>query len=391
MLSLLQKQFMAKVKLSDREIEELYRKGSYNLTQEKNDFLLPQIQDFVREKRWMNLNPEYQRRMIWDVNRKSLFIESLLMNIPIPPVFLFEWDYSIYEVMDGQQRLSTIIAFYEYLFRLKGLEKWSVLNGRTYSECPPLIRRGLDRRRISATVVLAESVFEKNDQESMHQLVFERLNTGGMKLNPQELRNCLFSGSFNDLILELAGNKLFNDTWGIPRYEDNIIDGEVNAKLSSNTYYKRMVDCEIVLRFFAFRQKKYVRGSIKKILDNCMIRNRNAVESEIDSLRQRFISRLHGAYEIFGTDTFIIKDNNGKPKRSLPMFDAVMVAVDQNYDSLDQLVLHRESIKDLLKERIKDQEYFELLTGKVGTAKSIIERAEAVSEIFKTSLTEGNV
>jgi hypothetical protein len=75
-------------KLSPKQIEDLYDSGQNRLTQERNDFLLPQILDFVREKRWMNLRPEYQRRLVWDRKKKSLFIESLLMNIPVPAVFL---------------------------------------------------------------------------------------------------------------------------------------------------------------------------------------------------------------------------------------------------------------------------------------------------------------
>jgi hypothetical protein len=120
---------MAKSKLTDREIEERYQSGTLRLSQEKNDFLLPQVLEFINTKKWINLHPEYQRRSVWDRGKRSLFIESLLMNIPIPPVFLLEWEYSRYEVMDGQQRLNTIVEFYENRFKLSGLEKWPELNG----------------------------------------------------------------------------------------------------------------------------------------------------------------------------------------------------------------------------------------------------------------------
>ncbi len=86
-----------------------------------------------------------------------MFIESLLLNVPVPPVFLFERESNWYEVMDGQQRLNAIVEFYENRFPLSGLEKWTALHGRTYADCPPTIQRGLDRRRISAVVLMAES------------------------------------------------------------------------------------------------------------------------------------------------------------------------------------------------------------------------------------------
>jgi hypothetical protein len=69
--------------LSDQEIEQVYQSGDLRLTQERNDFLLPQIIDFVQQRRWINLRPEYQRRLVWDKKKKSRFIESLLMNVPL--------------------------------------------------------------------------------------------------------------------------------------------------------------------------------------------------------------------------------------------------------------------------------------------------------------------
>ena len=96
-------------KLSNRELEDLYDSGDQKILQERSDFLLPQIIDFVITKRWVNLRPEYQRRLVWDKTKKSRLIESLIMNVPVPPVFLYEHDLSRYEVMDGQQRMNTLV------------------------------------------------------------------------------------------------------------------------------------------------------------------------------------------------------------------------------------------------------------------------------------------
>src|SRR5258708_11268666 len=128
------------------QLEKKFADTAFRLNQERNDFFLPQVRDFVREKKWMNLRPEYQRRQVWDDERRSLFIESLLLNVPVPPVFLYEWDLSRYEVMDGQQRLNSIVDFYDNLYPLKGLEKWAELNGSRYGELPQTLQRGLDRR-----------------------------------------------------------------------------------------------------------------------------------------------------------------------------------------------------------------------------------------------------
>ena len=117
------------------------------------------------------------------------FPGALLLNVPVPPVFLYEWDLSRYEVMDGQQRLNSVVDFYENGFALTGLEKWKELNGFRYKELPETLQRGLDRRRLSATVLLVGGASAVPQYQSdIRKLVFERLNTGGLHLKPQELR-----------------------------------------------------------------------------------------------------------------------------------------------------------------------------------------------------------
>lgn len=106
-----------------KQIELQYDNGERQLIQDRLDFLLPSVCEFVRARKWLNLHPEYQRRLVWDDRKKSRFIESFIMNVPIPPVFLFEQDLNRYEVMDGQQRLNAVLEFYENRFSLKGLEE----------------------------------------------------------------------------------------------------------------------------------------------------------------------------------------------------------------------------------------------------------------------------
>ena len=376
---------MAKAKLTDREIEEKYESGSFKLTQERNDFLLPQITDFVKNKKWVNIHPEYQRRLVWDKNKKSLFIESLIMNIPIPPIFLYEWEYSRYEVMDGQQRLSTIMDFYDNRFKLSGLEQWPDLNGRSYAELPPILQKSLDRRRISATVLLVESSAFEKSQNELRKFVFERLNTGGQKLNNQELRNCIYSGLFNNMLVELAGLPLFNDMWNMPRYEDNIRGGQINKELADHNLFKRMIDCEIVLRFFAFRSKPHVKGSFHSILDKCMERERDVPQTTIDEYKTIFTNTLNACNEIFQEIAFKIPEE-GSMKLSQPIYDAEMIAVDRLISSKDRLIEQRVQIKAALTERLRDQTVFDLVVGKPGTATAIKERSEYITEFLQTFL-----
>jgi hypothetical protein len=374
-----------RIRPSASQIERIYDSGENRVTQERNDFLLPQILDFVRAKQWMNLRPEYQRRLVWDRKKKSLFIESLLMNIPVPPVFLYEIDLNRYEVMDGQQRLNAILEFYENTLILTGLDSWRVLNGLTYSQCPPRIRSGLDRRRISANVLLAENITSRESADFLRRTVFERLNTGGQHLNPQELRNSLYSGPLNDLLIELAGNRRFDTIWEIPPYEDNYrpAEGFIGQALAENKTFKRMTDCEIVLRFFAFRVSSQLKGSVRSILDRYMRENRDLAIEQIADLRQTFQQALAVANEIFGSHTFRIPDARGRWRLSQPMFDAVMVGIDNLIGNRAKLIKNRVKIERALTQKLKKPKTYEIIVGRPNTANAIRQRISIVTHLLR--------
>jgi Protein of unknown function DUF262 len=375
---------MAKKKPTASEIEKMYDSGENRVTQERNDFLLPQILDFVREKKWMNIRPEYQRRLVWDRRKKSLFIESLLMNIPVPPVFLYENDLNRYEVMDGQQRLNAILEFYDNTLVLTGLTSWNVLNGLTYAQCPPRIKSGLDRRRISANVLLADSVSSEGGGR-LRRTVFERLNTGGQQLNAQELRNSLYSGSFNELLIELAGDTLFDQIWEIPPYEDHYrpTEGYISSTLTENKFFRRMTDCEIVLRFFGFRNISAIKGSVRSILDNCMAANRDAEEDKLQEWRAAFHNALETSHAIFGQRTFQVRDDKGRWNRSIPLFDAVMVGVDSLIAKRQRLVKNKKNIADDLARTLARKSTYEIIVGKPNTGKAIKKRISIVTRLLR--------
>ena len=101
------------------------------------------------------------------------------MNVPVPPVFLYERDLARFEVMDGRQRLTAIREFYDDELQLKGLQYWPKLNGRTYSQLPSKVRDGIDRRYISSIILLKETASSEEQAAQLKKMVFERLNSGG--------------------------------------------------------------------------------------------------------------------------------------------------------------------------------------------------------------------
>lgn len=377
---------MATAKRTNREIEERYELDDREISQERSDFLLPQILDFITKNQWMNLQPEYQRRQVWDKAKQSRFVESILMNLPIPPIFLFESEYNRYEVMDGQQRLSSILAFYQNRLKLTGLEHWKELHGKQYSDLPPKLQRGLDRRRISAVVLQTPAASTRTTE--LRRIVFERLNTGGQRLNAQELRNCLYSSPFASLLVELAGNPTFNDLCEIPRYRDHFVKGHISAELAENTLFKRMTDCELVLRFFAFRDERAIKGSVKSILDNCMKANAALTEEELQPMRNDFSSRVDLAAKLLGPNAFNLRDLDNKDRMSLsqPYYDAVMVACDRMFDRRQSLMKKKIALREELQRELSKPGHRELIVGKANTADAIKKRLDFVEGCFESVL-----
>ncbi|MFM6407802.1 MAG: DUF262 domain-containing protein, partial [Microcystis sp.] len=201
-------------------------------------------------------------------------------NIPVPPLILYETSYNSYEVMDGQQRITAIENFYNNRLKLTGLEIWPELEGRTYESLPAKIKDGINRRAISTIVVITESLSDIEEALSLKQLVFERLNTG-VSLSRQEIRNCLYSGKFNELLLKLSENTIFAKAWNIP-----IDDKE---ELKENRFYQKMEDVELILRFFALRDIDQYTGNLSNYLDNYMMKKSpNFSDENIQEFEQVF-------------------------------------------------------------------------------------------------------
>ena len=374
------------MKATDSEIVDFFRSNQGNLTQERNDFLLPQIVDFVEKKRWVEVSPEYQRRLVWSRKKKSRLIESLLMNVPVPPVYLFERDFSRYEVMDGQQRINTIVEFYQNRLRLGSLDAWPILNGKTYADLPEYVQRGLDRRRIGATVIFSDLMNRDSGSSDIRRQVFDRLNTGGVQLNAQELRNCLFPGEFNRMLLRLSSLAKFTDAFGIPRHADHIVNRKVSEALTNNSMYRRMRDTEIVLRFFAFRKVSQLRGSIPKILDRCMERNLNINEAEALSLQKRFEDALDVATCIYPDQVFDLPGKHAKDRASVPLYDATMIAIDRKIAHQDLIARSGPAILGRLEALLDDSNNYDIIIGKPGTAKAIHNRIDLVTTVMSETL-----
>jgi hypothetical protein len=331
---------------SDIEINEKYESGEQRIVTESNREKLPNFVEALKKPNYILLKPFYQRRRRWDVIRQSRLIESFIINVPVPPIFLYERAYSSYEVMDAQQRITAIQDFYENRLTLNGLERWPELNGRSYQQLPSKIRAGIDRRSISSIVLLKESAQDDEEATLLKQLVFERLNTGGVKLSHQEIRNALYQGKFNYLLLDLTRNPEFRDCWGIPRATETE-EIAPSFKLLSNLMWQKMEDVELVLRFFALRHVEHFQGGMQPFLTKYSIRSLGFGDDDLAVLRTLFQSTFGLAHEVFGDLTFrpynLRKDRWDKsPQKAF--YDAVMVSLSRRLDRWQDFVENRDQI-----------------------------------------------
>ncbi|MCP3167407.1 DUF262 domain-containing protein [Myxococcus qinghaiensis] len=267
----------------------------------------------------INLRPDFQRRDRWNNEKRSRFIESVIMNVPVPPVFLGEEEYGKYVVLDGRQRLTAAYKFLSNELRVEGLKIWTELNGLTYAD---IKKKGfaatVERRFLPAILLTHESSPEVKYE------VFDRLNTGGVIAEQMEVRNAIFPGPFNVMLHELSRDHTFRQLWGIPNSDDPVA-------LEKNVLYREMGDLELVLRFFSLREGTLKSMRFKDRLSDVMSEQNTAFRKD-SSLQAReaavFRQAITNCAKVFGDDAFKLKkDPSKKANRSAPYADAVMQAL----------------------------------------------------------------
>lgn len=367
--------------VSDEEINEKYISGEVRIVTEQARYPLDTICTMLNSGKYL-LRPDFQRRRRWDRSKQSRLIESFIMNIPIPPIFLYEYEFSKYEVMDGLQRLTAIKEFYDDKFSLEGLEYWKELNGKKYSELPQEIKSGIDRRYLSSLILLKETASSKTKADEMKQLVFERINSGGVKLEYQESRNALHSGNFNDLVITLSRNEYFCKIFDIP------ISEEETEELANNTMYKTMADVEMVVRFFAMRYLDEYEGiSLKVFFDKFTDSANKLPQSVLDDYQHVFEQTIKLVYDIYGEQAFCLyKQVSGRqqwyltrnPKKTI--YDPVMTVLSQKLDYADTFNNNKDKVMAATIELMKNQP--ELFNGRKGTKSDIAKRIDAFDAMF---------
>ncbi|OUD14637.1 hypothetical protein TPSD3_06215 [Thioflexithrix psekupsensis] len=277
----------------------------------------------------INLNPDFQRREVWEEDKKSQLIESLMLKIPLPMFYVSEDEKGYLTVIDGLQRLSTLRDFIlggRFLkdrkeidkgngFPLFRLEFWKDFNGKTFNELPINLQNRILETEFNFTII------EPNTPEEVKRNIFKRINTGGEPLSAQEIRNALYIGYSTKLLNELAAYSEFEQATGF------------------SVKTERMEDKELILRFLAFWVRDYTDFkkaiSVDTFLSNTMIiinaypdfnnrdfkkllrennlpylekvdnlKNLNIQIENVENIRSAFKSAMVRAYRLFDKHTF---------------------------------------------------------------------------------------
>lgn len=337
---------------SDEAIDQKYVTGEVRIVTEQARYPLNTIAGMVASSDY-ELNPEFQRRHRWSEDKQSRLIESFIMNVPVPPVFLYEDEYSHFEVMDGLQRLTAIASFYNDELALTGLREWRELNGRRYSQLPTQVRRGVDRRYLSSIILLRETAKSREEAERLKQMVFERINSGGEALKDQEARNAIYNGPLNRLCIELSRNAYLCRLWDIPEpTEEELRTGRVPLETTENERFRTMFDVELVLRFFAHRQRRRVKtGAFGPYLDLYLKQGNAFSHTTLAELRQLFEQTVHLVWDVLGPSAFWLwRFRHGKwawlERPTTSAYDAFMAVFSQNLHNAEALRARRQLLID---------------------------------------------
>ncbi|WP_286909427.1 DUF262 domain-containing protein [Clostridium sp. UBA1652] len=327
----------------------------------------------------IKLNPDYQRNHRWNNVASSKLIESLILNIPIPTIYLsqdvdvdeeVEEDISRYSVIDGQQRLTAINEFMTNTFALEGLEALKPLNGSYYKDLPPFLVRRLEERTIKCLRI--DSTIDTQVKYD----IFERLNSGAVQLEAQELRNAIYRGKFNDLIKVLAQYEKYMKLLNINLRD---VDNEVKVK--------KMQDVEYVLRFFALdnNEVNLMKKSFKKFLSEQMEKYNKLSEDELEIMKKHFTEVIDIIYKNFGEKAFAkykYESNSYVLQSSFnaAVYDALAIAVSENKRN-GTLKINSNNVK-AFGELFKDKEFYDDISGSTNDKSKIISRIERVRGVL---------
>ncbi|MEM6521931.1 MAG: DUF262 domain-containing protein [Cyanobacteria bacterium P01_C01_bin.70] len=342
---------------------------------EKQDLPVETLVSWVNRGK-LNLQPDFQRNYVWNSGKASRLVESLLLAIPIPVIYVSEEFNRTYSVVDGQQRLTSICSFVNgafpngQKFKLSGLQVLKDLNRKTFADLPVELQEEI------LNFILRLIIIEKDSDPDVKFEVFERLNLGAEKLNDQEVRNCVYRGNYNELLRSLTQN-------------DYLL-----RIFQTKEPHSRMADRQLVLRFFAMWRNTHqnYKGPAKRFLNTEMEQHRQLSDAALAEMRNVFEKSIEMAYAVFQEKAFRryypgnAYNPNGtweKSRLNVALWDTVLYTF--SYYELEQILPIKDHIReeflDLLNTDKKFVEY-------ISTSTDRTDRIQYRAEVWRSRLNQ---
>lgn len=335
------------------------------LVLQSSDLSLETIAQMV-DSRAIDLAPKYQRRDRWKPQAQSELIESFLLNVPVPPVYLAEDDFGTYSVIDGKQRITTIRRFLRNEFALGTLPKFSEVSGMKFRELPRQLQNALTIRPYLRVVTLL-----KQTNPDLKYEVFTRLNTGGEPLLAQEIRNAIFRGPLNDLIYDLG--------------QEAFLRQQLKIKLEKEAAFKEMQDVESVLRFLCISENwQKFNGDMRRTLDEFMGINKGASRAKLMGFQSKFKTALSRCEKLWGTHAFRrYAQNDYRDQFLAAIFDAEMIAASElSQSQFEKILTAKASLAKSMKDLFSDDRFENAVRVSTNTPSKLVYRIQAVKNLL---------
>ena len=319
------------------------------------------------------IDPDFQRNLVWTNKQKSELIESVIMQIPLPLIYLAENEDGKLVVVDGRQRLTTFFPFLDNEFRLKDLKILPQINGMNFNE---LEESHLYSRYVTIIedTQLVVQIIKYPTKDRVRFDIFDRVNRGGTPLNKQEMRNALYQGNATKLLDELSKMKSFKDATG----------GAISPK--------HMKDKYVILRALCFyllwrgnildknKKRMEYRSDMEELLGAGMNLFNKMDLNSIFLLKQLFDRTMTRAYQCLGKDGFRIP-SNGKIRRpiSMTLFETLFYY----FTCFDKTSVSNLEMKKGVVELLQDEEYLRSLQHSVDSSVNVKKRFGKVKEKYK--------
>lgn len=302
------------------DVESVYPNAEVRV--EKAQYSTMHLKRLVEERKELIIAPDFQRNDVWSAKQSAELVESILMGIPIPTIYLFEMKDGTKQVVDGRQRISAILNFLNNKFSLKDLKILPQCNGKKFSELDSKMQGIFEDYQLSFYII------QPPTPERVKYDIFDRVNRGGTRLTNQEMRNALYKGRSTVMLKELAASTVFLNATG----------GGISSK--------RMKDQYIILRSIAFyllkkKQDKVLEENGESIeyksdMDDFLAKtmiflNEKASKNLLEDCKKTFCRAMDNCFQVLGRDAFRFDSESGNRRPiNMPLFEVLMYVFSDN-------------------------------------------------------------